>query len=449
MSSGRLLLVLLGCLVGEATTEAAWASLLRGVGPVEEERYAAASSVQGFRCLSGAGQSIPLDAVNDNYCDCPDGSDEPGTAACAGQEAGGADRLFFCANSGSQRRYIYRSHVNDGICDCCDGSDEWLRGVRSCPDTCDEEGRGFREAQEAKLVAWQAGIAMQKTSSSTWAESRQLESWASEASQLRLDIPVLERGRDAKKRALDELARSKLPEVQMVQAEIAKAETEEPQKPKISEYAKWMEAGGDAAASIPAADAAKASTSVDEAAAASKGSAPALSTEESEEIDAFREAESAWSATKEMAQKAKVRLRGLEACLDPYLDGGLRALAALLEKCLKHREGTSKYKVCFFRSATQDTGSEKGISLGRWLGWDFSEGISIPRARFARGAACGSGGRRSLTVSFLCGGEAAIQSVSEPTTCAYEMDVLHPAACNVSAPPEKTEQPARLPRDEL
>lgn len=39
-----------------------------------------ASFYQGsteFRCFSD-GKSIPLEHVNDDYCDCADGSDEPG-----------------------------------------------------------------------------------------------------------------------------------------------------------------------------------------------------------------------------------------------------------------------------------------------------------------------------------------------------------------------------------
>ena len=58
--------------------------------------------------------------MNDDYCDCVDGTDEPGTSACP-------NSLFFCEFQDEflNNNYIPASKVNDGICDCCDGSDEY------------------------------------------------------------------------------------------------------------------------------------------------------------------------------------------------------------------------------------------------------------------------------------------------------------------------------------
>lgn len=54
----------------------ATASPLRGVAPDLAARYAPADG--RFACLDGGGGSIPFAQVNDGYCDCRDGSDEPG-----------------------------------------------------------------------------------------------------------------------------------------------------------------------------------------------------------------------------------------------------------------------------------------------------------------------------------------------------------------------------------
>ena len=40
--------------------------------------------VHGYRCADGT--TVPRARVNDDVCDCSDGGDEPGTAACAGRQ---------------------------------------------------------------------------------------------------------------------------------------------------------------------------------------------------------------------------------------------------------------------------------------------------------------------------------------------------------------------------
>ena len=50
-----------------------------GVSPQLAARYVPTKkgSVEVWQCLDGS-KSIDWSAVNDDYCDCPDGSDEPG-----------------------------------------------------------------------------------------------------------------------------------------------------------------------------------------------------------------------------------------------------------------------------------------------------------------------------------------------------------------------------------
>ncbi|KAJ2750434.1 hypothetical protein GGI19_005111 [Coemansia pectinata] len=122
---------------------------IRGLDPLLASKYVP-NAAGNFVCLDGSVE-IPFARVNDDYCDCPDGSDEPGTSACN-------NGTFYCANHGHIPSRISSSKVNNGVCDpeCCDGSDEYDSLVK-CPDVCAELGLKSREEAERRALIEGAG----------------------------------------------------------------------------------------------------------------------------------------------------------------------------------------------------------------------------------------------------------------------------------------------------
>eukprot|EP01116_Phalansterium_solitarium_P016363 TRINITY_DN3793_c0_g1_i1.p1 TRINITY_DN3793_c0_g1~~TRINITY_DN3793_c0_g1_i1.p1 ORF type:complete len:438 (-),score=105.44 TRINITY_DN3793_c0_g1_i1:211-1524(-) len=110
----------------------------RGINPVIQGRYSGSE----FMCFDRS-KVVPSDHINDDYCDCNDGSDEPGTSACSRGR-------FFCGRERGSERYVSASQVDDGVCDCCSGADE---PPAACRDRCDELEAAWRQqlAAEAKV----------------------------------------------------------------------------------------------------------------------------------------------------------------------------------------------------------------------------------------------------------------------------------------------------------
>lgn len=87
-------------LVGNALTKqssklVARAISLKGAGPshVIHKLVNLSSSMKLFTCIDGS-KSVQLTAFNDDFCDCPDGSDEPGTNACNNGQYGTSQHFF-------------------------------------------------------------------------------------------------------------------------------------------------------------------------------------------------------------------------------------------------------------------------------------------------------------------------------------------------------------------
>lgn len=124
-----------------------------------------------FTCIGHPSITIPASKVNDNSCDCPDGTDEPGTAACAlldhlsprqplpSSLSGTTNTTnalpgFWCANKGHIGAYVPFMYVNDGVCDydiCCDGSEEYgNKGGVKCENKCAEIGKEWKRVEKER-----------------------------------------------------------------------------------------------------------------------------------------------------------------------------------------------------------------------------------------------------------------------------------------------------------
>ena len=92
--------------------------------------------------------TISATRVNDDYCDCKDGTDETETSACS-------NVAYFSCTDTRIVREISTSKLGDGICDCCDGSDETFSN--KCKNTCDHELYQYRKEMRQEAETHEKG----------------------------------------------------------------------------------------------------------------------------------------------------------------------------------------------------------------------------------------------------------------------------------------------------
>eukprot|EP00747_Dinoflagellata_sp_TGD_P168385 gnl/TRDRNA2_/TRDRNA2_194617_c0_seq1.p1 gnl/TRDRNA2_/TRDRNA2_194617_c0~~gnl/TRDRNA2_/TRDRNA2_194617_c0_seq1.p1 ORF type:complete len:516 (+),score=157.76 gnl/TRDRNA2_/TRDRNA2_194617_c0_seq1:72-1550(+) len=467
---------------------------LRGVNPQDMPRYEPKDNQ--FRCFDGTG-SVAISGVNDEICDCADGSDEPGTAACAGQ----VSTFFYCPNVGSTPRQLYSSRVDDGMCDCCDGSDEAGLAARhpskACKNTCKELGEKDQATRKAKHMEVSNGLAAKEDIETRSKEKR--ASFEKELAEQEASVPDLEKKVEelkAAKAAYDATTTTttttaplnapegeeaelnvqlgKSPEVKKGSERAAETQDADgAEKPQVSEYAKWMDKEGAEKAKeeekpqvseytkwMDKEGAEKVKEGSGEEAEDSAGDEGGDDGEE-EDVEASDEGSGGEDSDDDLepweggAKKdgspadplkdAEDKLRKTKDSVSK-LQKKIAALAPenlgfgdLLDMCLERKIDQYNYKICFFDSAKQDS-----VTLGRWDGWTGPNS-----AQFDHGQHCPGGQARKLAVNFVCGPEQEIEEITEPSMCSYEALVQHPGACTQKHVDEALTPPIIGPHEEL
>jgi protein kinase C substrate 80K-H len=332
------------------------------------------------------GRKLSIAQWNDGYCDCADGSDEPGTAACAGQTSIKASTTFFCANAGYLSRRLAPLFVDDGVCDCCDGTDE---PAGRCANSCAEVGRAWRNDLLAQIATVKKGVAIRAQYVADGAAALT----AARAELVDVDA-ALKRATEAAEAAL---AVKKTWEVReqlaqrVLDSRRAPPASDAPAAAAGSDDDIVLE-GGDAAAheadhdadAMPDEDEDVLADVEDENAAAAGPAAPAVDElhdemfEKGPQDDATlanyvaraQDARKAWQDAEDERNKQQSRQTELAATLKEDF-GPDDAFYALKGKCYSFDTPEYRYELCPYGSVTQKPLSgHGGTSMGRWDGTD-------------------------------------------------------------------------------
>lgn len=410
------------------------------VFPLTKDNDQYVPDTQGkWRCLSNPEIVLDFSQVNDDFCDCPDGSDEPGTGACR-------NGMFYCENSGFEPSYIPSYKVNDGLCDyqeCCDGSEEYLI---SCPNRCDEMRETHAKAVAEQNAILQKGLlAKQSIQKVAQKQKRQQESrfqslnlkinkkyqllddlnekkvsekyvplWERLQHDIQLTTKAVRERDSAISRAKKALERGKVEQAQTI---LEKSATPLPDLRKPIQYLdneyrqlferasvevkvdlkqiwRWL-IGEHTPGNIPIND----------------GLVEAQLDNLNKEIESLNEEISAIQD---------------DLSSDRYGPDGI--LRAYKDECLKERNGGYDYQVCFTRGLHQISPEGNTVLIGTIQEVVANEDNSLSLV-FKDGEKCWNGPYRRAKVDITCGTENHLESVTEPQKCHYSLKMVSPIAC--------------------
>jgi len=389
----------------EAGVDLGGACAVRGVPGRDKEKF----SGLRFLCDNGALEA-PIEMVNDEYCDCEDGTDEPGTSACSSTEV---ETKFFCANEGYKGMKIPASRVGDDICDCCDGTDE-APGL--CENTCVEDGIEFRKAREqfqklqeegqkkkAEYVDMGKGVQSLDTSAQIKELEEKLAELTREREAIEVEITQMENEQEKKEQEAERaLAGARIEALQL-----KKLSREDLENLMIDLV---IEGGTPDALESLVQD--KLGTSEIE-----------WLTKNDDESDSQELLDARSKKIQISTEESKLRKEEDSLAKEGNRDyGPENQYYAIRDKCFKKQADGYNYEICIYGKAKQNS-----VNLGSWEG--FVPGSNYQSFKFSKGARCWNGPPRSLTVNAKCGPKEEIIQVKEPSMCEYVMDFITPAAC--------------------
>eukprot|EP01117_Protostelium_nocturnum_P000019 TRINITY_DN1005_c0_g1_i1.p1 TRINITY_DN1005_c0_g1~~TRINITY_DN1005_c0_g1_i1.p1 ORF type:complete len:484 (+),score=234.01 TRINITY_DN1005_c0_g1_i1:108-1559(+) len=406
------------------------------------------SNPSHFTCKDGSKQ-ISFEQLNDDYCDCEDASDEPGTSACP-------NGTFYCRNTGFIGKSIPSSRVSDGVCDCCDGSDEKGSDLVSCKNTCSAEAKEANKGKQQELDATLKGLVQKQEYLER--HSKELSEKKEKAKKIEEELEQLRQKRNSAEELRDKLQKEENDARDALKPkEDNKQETEAPkheetqhnednqhhQEGENHDEAHYEPEGSDNNGEHYEADHGEAEEEDAEEEEEARGTndnnndPPPPSSEHSDLIpfiDATREQNNVVSGLNSDISNKERELEELKK-IASFDFGSNNAFYALYGQCFKAETPEYTYELCPFDKVNQISKRGGGTtSLGTWNALDQTDAWKNNQSemKFTNGVRCWGGPDRSVIVKIVCGSTNEVSDPAEPNKCEYSLLLATPAACNES-----------------